>query len=302
MTLTILGNGAGGPFQGRNYTSQLLQVGNQGFIIDCGEGMQHQLYRLRVRHDHVRQIFISHLHGDHVFGLIGLLTSFSLKQRSEPLEVFGTPGLQELVDTHVRICGVRFSFDLRITEVDPTVVALVFDHPLLTVYTVPLHHRTACTGWLFREKVRPRNMQPEKIIEYNIPYTAIPGIKQGADWVQPDGSTVPNAELTLDPPIPRSYAFCSDTAYSDAVAEAVQGVSLLYHEATFTNEHTAEAAFSFHSTAAQAATIAANARVGQLLMGHFSARYKDTTQHLAEARAIFPESYASEEGETYMVF
>lgn len=296
MYLSILGNGSGGPFHGRHYTAQVLQVGSHTFLIDCGEGTQMQLFRYRIRYDACQHIFISHLHGDHVFGLMGLLTNWCLKKRSEPLHLYSPPGLRELVDTFTRVCAVRFTYELRFHEVDTTHATQVLDLPTLEVSTLPLNHRSPTTGWLFREKTRPRNMLREQIEMQDIPRGDIPAIKAGADWVRPDGSIVANAALTRDPMPPRAYAFCSDTAFSPAVAEAVRGVDLLYHEATFTQAHLAEAEFSCHSTAAQAAEVAQMAGVGRLLLGHFSGRYSHVDQHLAEARAIFPRTDAAQEG------
>jgi ribonuclease Z len=301
MTLTVLGNGAGGPFQGRSYTAQVLRVDQSIFLVDCGEGTQMQLYHHRVRYDGLSHIFISHLHGDHVFGLTGLLTSFCLKQRTAPLHLFGPPGLQELVETTSRLCGVRYPYPLFFHTVDPFVHQKVLDLPKVEVYTIPLLHRTPCTGWLFREKPRPLNMRPDQIEALHIPYQDIPAIKAGADWTAPGGVLVPNAELTLPPAPPRSYAFCSDTAFYEPVIDCVRGVSLLYHEATFTNEHQEEARVSNHSTAAEAATIAQKAGVQRLILGHFSARYKDIEQHLMEARAIFGDTVAAVEGEVVEV-
>ncbi|MBK7938785.1 MAG: hypothetical protein IPJ82_17645 [Lewinellaceae bacterium] len=172
----------------------------------------------------------------------------------------------------------------------------VLENKDLEVWTIPLNHRIETCGWLFREKKKPRNIRPEKIETYNIHFSLIPGIKAGDDLVLPDGRVIPNSELTLDPPAPKSYAFCSDTAPSPLVANRVQGVDLLYHEATFTNEHLVEASVSFHSTAAQAAEIARQAGVRKLIIGHFSGRYADVEQHLAEARMIFSETQAAEEG------
>lgn len=301
MHITILGNGAGGPFQGRNYTAQVLQVENQYFLIDCGEGTQHQLHRLRVPYDRFQQIFVSHLHGDHVFGLIGLLTSYCLKKRSKKLEIFSPPGLQELIEHTARLCSIVFPYPIEFVEVDPTVSAPVFENKLLEVWTIPLNHRIACSGWMFREKPRPRNMRKEKIEEYNIPVHLIPGIKAGANLSLPDGRIIPNAAITLPPRPLRSYAFCSDTAPAEAVSAAVQGVDLLYHEATFTDDHLEEARISFHSTARQAAGIARAAGVKKLLLGHFSGRYPDAEQHVAEARDVFAEAYPVAEGETYSV-
>lgn len=301
MLLTILGTGAGGPFQGRHYTAQVLQAENQYFLIDCGEGTQHQLYRRRIPYDRFQQIFISHLHGDHVFGLIGLLTSYCLKKRTRKLQVFSPPGLQELMEHTARLCGIVFPYPLEFVEVDPTRVQVVFENKYVEVSTIPLKHRIGCSGWLFREKPKPRNIRKEKIAEYNIPVRLIPGIKAGADLSLPDGRIIQNDELTLPPRPLKAYAFCSDTAPSPEVVSAVGGVDLLYHEATFTNQHQEEARISFHSTATQAAGIALEAGVKKLLLGHFSGRYTDAEQHLVEARSLFAESYVAEEGETYAV-
>lgn len=304
MQLTILGNGSGGPFLGRHYTAQVLAADSQVFLIDCGEATQMQLHRYGIRYDRIRQIFISHLHGDHVFGLVGLLTSWSLKKRVSALDLFSPPGLEEWVDTSFRICGVRvpLTFPIRYHVVDAAAAVQVFENKTLTVQTIPLDHRgVACCGWLFREKPPLRNLRPEKISQYDIPFRLLPGIKAGQDLVLPDGRLVPNAELTLPPRPPRSYAFCSDTSPSAKVAEQVKGVDLLYHEATFIAENEPEAALSGHSTAAQAAQIARQAGVGKLLMGHFSSRYADLERHLAEARSFFPNTEAAEEGKTYRI-
>ncbi|MBK8920059.1 MAG: ribonuclease Z [Saprospirales bacterium] len=301
MQLTILGNGAGGPFQGRNYTAQVLQAENHYFLIDCGEGTQHQLFRYRIPSDRFQQLFISHLHGDHVLGLLGLLTSYCLKHRTKKLQLFGPAGLRELVEYGAQCTGVVFSYPLEFVVVDTGVCAPVFENKLVEVSTIPLYHRIACTGWLFREKPRPRNIRKDKMEAYHIPITLIPGIKAGADLILPDGRIISNEELTLAPRPPRAYAFCSDTAPSDAVVEAVSGVDLLYHEATFTESHQEEARVSLHSTAQQAAGIARRAGVKKLLLGHFSARYPDAEQHLAEARGVFEESYGAEEGGVYLV-
>ena len=301
MQVTILGSGAGGPFQGRHYTAQVVQVEHHYFLVDCGEGAQQQMYRYRVPADRFQQIFISHLHGDHVFGLIGLLTSFCLKRRTEKLDIFSPPGLREMIEQTALSCGILFPYSIEFREVDASQHRMVFENRHLEVWSVPLHHRTACCGWLFREKPRPRNIRKDKIEEYQIPVALIPGIKAGADLSLPDGQVIAHEELTRPLRPPRTYAFCSDTAPHAQVIEAVRGVDLLYHEATFTEEHLEEAALSFHSTAAQAAEVARLAGVKKLLMGHFSGRYSNTDQHLAEARNVFAESYVVEEGGIYPV-
>ncbi len=300
MQITILGNGSGGPFSGRHYTAHLLQIENQLFLVDCGEGTQMQMYAYRTKQDSIRHIFITHLHGDHVFGLIGLITGWCLKKRSEALTIFSPPGLRELLETTIRVCGIRLSYPIDYQEVDAQVVQVVFENEKLEVSTIPLNHRSLCCGWLFREKPLLRNIISEKISEYQIHFSLIPGIKAGADLTLPDGRVIPNAELTHPPRPPLSYAFCSDTAFHPPVIDCIKGVDLLYHEATFTDEHSAEAEFSFHSTAAQAAEIARQAGVKRLLLGHFSGRYTDANQHLTEARAVFEATYLAEEGSVWL--
>lgn len=301
MRLTILGNSSGGPFHGRHYTSQVLQIGNQVFLIDCGEGTQMQLFRYRVKFDSCRHIFISHLHGDHVFGLMGLITNWCLKKRGAALHLYSPPGLQELVETTIRICGVRMTYPLEFHEADTSASVKIFENQQVEVWTIPLHHRSPTSGWLFRKKSGLLNIRPEKIREHDIHFSQIPAIKAGGDLALPDGRSIPNADLTLSPAPPCSYAFCSDTAPSDAVADTVRGVDLLYHEATFTTENEAQASMSFHSTAAQAAEIAQRAGVKRLILGHFSGRYADEAQHLAEARAVFPETEIAAEGHRWDV-
>lgn len=301
MRVTILGTSSGGPFHGRHYTAQVLEAGKHVFLLDCGEGTQMQIFKYRIKVDACRQIFISHLHGDHVFGLMGLITNWSLKKRTEPLALYAPPGLRELVETMLRICSVRMGYTLEFHEVNADQHQIVFENETVEVWSVPLLHRCAASGWVFREKPKARNMRPEKIESLNIPFSAIPAIKAGADYQMPNGQIIPNSELTLDPSSPRSYAFCSDTAYSETVAECVRGVDLLYHEATFTDQHIEQAAYSFHSTARHAATIAAKAGVGRLLLGHISGRYDDTAQHLAEAKSIFEAVEMAEEGKTWAV-
>jgi ribonuclease Z len=296
MQVTILGHSAGGPYHGRPFTSHVLHIGNEVILIDCGEGTQMQLFHHRVRYDACQHIFITHLHGDHVFGLMGLLTNWCLKKREASLHLYGPEGLQALVEHTAQVCGVRFPYTLKFSIAPVDDSAFVLDHPLFTVQSFPLHHRMPTVGWLFREKPRPRNMIPEKIAEYDIHFSHIPAIKSGEDFAHPDGRVIPNSELTKDPLAPRSYAFCSDTAPSDIVITAVQGVDLLYHEATFCEEHTEEAQISYHSTAAQAAQIAVQAGVGQLMIGHFSGRYADEAQHLSEARAVFQRTMTATPG------
>jgi ribonuclease Z len=293
VKLTVLGNSAGGSFQGRNYTSQVLEIDNQLFLIDCGEGTQLQIYWQKVKIDKVKQIFISHLH---VFGLIGLLTSLSMKKREADLEIFSPTGLQAMIEMQIKTCSIHLPYSLIFKEIDTTVHQKIFENKVVEVFSIPLLHRLPTSGFLFRSKEKPRNIIAEKIEEFDIPFTAIPDIKSGADFTTRKGKVIANADLTIAPAAPKSFAFCSDTQFFPAIIEHIKGVDMLYHEATFTDEHIPEAAFSMHSTAAQAAEIAAKAQVKKLLIGHISARYADFSQHLLEARAIFQETSAAEVG------
>jgi ribonuclease Z len=301
MRLTVLGNGSGGPFLGRHYTAQVLQHGPHWFLIDCGEGTQMQLYRYRIPVDRISHIFISHLHGDHLFGLPGLLTSYSLKQRKARLDIFAPPGLEAWLGVTFQVSGAILSFPLVVHTVDPQQFTQVLTLNALTVHTIPLRHRGGCTGWLFRGIQGLRNLRKDQLLALQIPVKDIPAIKAGADWVSPSGAVVPNEMLTLPPKTPPSYAFCSDTAPSAGVVDCIRGVHLLYHEATFTQENAADAARSDHSTAAQAAAIAKAAGVRCLLMGHFSSRYTSLDAHLEEAGAVFPNVRIAVEGETVEV-
>lgn len=301
MWVRILGNGSGGPFQGRHYSAQLVHNRRHYFLVDCGEGTQEQLHRYRLPVDRIQQIFITHLHGDHVFGLFGLLTSYSLKNREHPMQLYSPPGLSTLIGDVARHCAIRLSFPMEFIEVGFERSDKVFENKSLEVWTVPLHHGTPCVGWLFREKPRPLNIRPESIERYGLSFAQIRAIKAGADLTLPDGQIVPNSALTLPPKPLLSYAYCSDTAPSAAVAAAVRGVSLLYHEATFTDEHIEEAAAALHSTARQAAEVARSAGASRLLLGHFSGRYANTEQHVREAQEVFPAVEAVVEGVEYSV-
>ncbi len=301
MWVRILGNGSGGPFQGRHYSAQLVHNRRHYFLVDCGEGTQEQLHRYRLPVDRIQQIFITHLHGDHVFGLFGLLTSYSLKNRERPMQLYSPPGLSALIGDVARHCGIRFSFPMEFIEVSYEHPEKVFENRSLEVRAIPLHHGTPCVGWLFREKPRPLNIRPEVIEQYGLSFAQIRAIKAGTDLVLPDGRIIPNSALTLPPKPLLSYAYCTDTAPSAAVAEAIRGVSMLYHEATFLDEHTEEATAARHSTARQAAEVARAAGAGRLLLGHFSGRYPNIEQHVREASEVFPTVEATVEGVEYSV-
>lgn len=285
--LTILGSSGAMPFKDRYMTAQVLNVREQLFLIDCGEGTQMRMSKFKVKRGKIDRIFISHLHGDHIFGLPGLLTSFGMNMRTEPLYIYSPPGLKTMIDGLFPYGGKGPSFDIVYKELDTTREQLVFEDKDVGVYTIPLNHGIPCNGYLFREKPKPRKMLKEKITEYQIPFADIPEIKAGKDWTDSDGNVIANDELTTAPVAPRSFAFCSDTAYLEKIIPIIEGVDLLYHEATFLHEDLDKAIATKHTTALQAGTIAKKAKVGQLILGHYSARYDKIDAHLAEAKAVF---------------
>lgn len=299
--LTVLGINAATPAFNRHPSAQVLCVQEQYYLIDCGEGTQMQMLKYSVKRSKIQQIFISHLHGDHVYGLIGLLTSFGLNGRSSPLEVFGPKGLEEMIMVQIKYGGGGFPYPIQFHVVDCHASAVIFEDKVLTVQSIPLVHRVPTIGYLFQEKRRPRNMRAEKIQDYQIPFKAIPGIKSGEDYILPDGKVIQNSELTIAPPEPRAFAYCSDTRYTETIIPLIKGVDLLYHESTFCQDMLEQAEASMHSTAFEAATIAKKAGAKQLLLGHFSSRYRDISSFEKEARTVFEASYLCEEGATYSI-
>lgn len=250
----------------------------------------------KVKASKINQIFISHLHGDHTFGLIGLLTTYNLIGRETPLEVFGPQGLEEMIRIQLRYSETELRYPLRFTVIDPACHKVIFENSLLTVESLPLVHRLPTTGFLFREKSRPRNILPEQIEAYDIPVAQIQPVKEGADLLLADGRRVPNEVLTVAPPSPRSYAYCSDTRYTEAIVPWIKGVDLLYHESTFLEDNRKRAEETLHATAREAALIAKMAGVGQLILGHYSSRYTDIQRFAREAAPIFPNTIAGYEG------
>lgn len=301
FALTILGAGSATPSLRLHQTAQLLTVGNDYVLIDCGEGTQFRLLEQRIRPGRLRYIFISHLHGDHYFGLAPLLSSLNLAGRTDDLYLFGPRGLDEVLTTMFRVSDSRLGYTLHFQAVDPARSVLLLDHPLMQVESIPLQHRIDCTGYLFREKRTKPHLLREKL-PADVPVAYLKRLKEGQDIVDEAGQVrYAAADYTLPGPAPRSYAFCSDTRYVEELIPQLKGVSLLYHEATFLQDNLERAAEVYHSTAQQAAMIAAKAQVGRLLIGHFSSRYKQLDPFLDEARVIFQETYLAVEGETIVV-
>ncbi len=270
-------------------------------MIDCGEGAQMRLSDFHIPRNKINQLFISHLHGDHIFGLLGLLTSYSLAGRRETFHIYSPPGLEEMVEVSLRVSYSQLSYQIQYHSFDPTEPSLLFETDFLSVHTIPLKHSVPTAGFLFSEKPHLPNFNKEKIEEYNIPVSEIPIIKTGADFITPEGKIVPFEELTFPAPPPRKFAYCSDTVYNPALIDHLTGVDMLYHESTFTEKFRANAEYGMHSTAMDAAKIAQAAGVGMLILGHYSARYPDSVPLLEEARTIFSATYAGQDGMTFSV-
>jgi len=297
--VTTLGTGAALPARGRYPTAQLLNIHEALYLVDCGEGTQERLRSAGINLQRIGHIFISHLHGDHYLGLMGLISSMHLMGRQSELHVYAAAELKEVLDLQMRVSGTYLRFSLQFHPITAESGIEILQNAHVSVSTLALKHRIPCVGFVFRETPRPRLLLPERVDE--IPHYERTSIKEGADLQLPDGSVIPNAQLTEDPVPPRSYAYCSDTAYEPALIPFLTGVDLLYHEATFTTSLAARAKETMHSTAAQAAQMAREAGVGQLLIGHFSSRYKSVEPLLKEAVQIFPNTLLSYEGGTFPV-
>ena len=297
--VTTLGTGAALPARGRFPSAQLLNIHERLHLVDCGEGTQERLRQAEVNFNRIGTVFISHMHGDHYLGLMGLLSTMHLNGRLDELLVYGPPELREVIDVQLRASRTFLRFPLRIHVAPHENGTKLFEDPYVQVSTLRLDHRIPTTGFLFREKPHQRRLRQERLVD--IPHYARNAVKCGEDLHLPDGTVVANEELTFDPLPPRSYAYCSDTAYAPELLDHIRGVDLLYHEATFTEAMAGRASETRHSTAKQAAMIARDAVVGRLLLGHFSSRYKNSTVLLEEALPIFPRTQLSNEGETFRI-
>lgn len=293
--IDILGCGSATPSLRHQPSCQVIDIRDNLYMVDCGEGAQLQARRMKVKFSRLGHIFISHLHGDHCLGLPGLLSTLALHQNGGAITVYT---FREGVDMFKRImdffCRER-TYDLRFEVIAPE-RAIIYENNAITVETVPLKHRVPTVGYIFREKPKPRHLNGEMVKFHNIPVSLRQSIKNGADYTAPDGTVIPNKWLTTDADLSRSYAYISDTAYDPSIIPDIKGVDLLYHEATYTNESVEKAAQRFHSTAHQAAMIAREASVGRLLLGHYSKSYLTDAGHLREAREIFSNTIAATEG------
>lgn len=299
--VTILGSNAAIPAHNRYPSAQVLNYNGNSFLIDCGEGAQFRMNHFGIKRAHLDNIFISHLHGDHYYGLIGLLTSFNLNWREHALNIYGPAALEEIINVHLKHSQTELRFKINFHHITADVPKIIYEDSALTVETIILSHRLPTTGFLFKEKKNLRKIIAEKITQYNIPHHLINDIKSGDDFIDEKGNVIANKELTLDPLPPRSYAYCSDTVYTENFVEQIKGVSTLYHEATFIHEHEPRALETFHTTSKQAAKVAKAANAGKLLLGHFSARYENLNLLLSEAQEVFTESFLAEEGKTFSI-
>lgn len=299
--MTILGCGAALPLPGRNPTAQVVNVHEKQFLLDCGEGTQIALRHARVRMMRVDHIAISHLHGDHYLGLPGLISTFNLLGRTRALHVYGPPKLEQVLALHQEVGEGRLDFPLHFHPTQTETKQILFEDKTVVLESFPVRHRIPTTGFILREKPKEPGVKREWVRKHNLVPSEILALKRGEDVVRPGGATLAFAEACHPVPAPRSYAFAADTKYWTAVAEFVKGADLLYHEATFDEAMKARAEKTYHSTATQAAKVARDAEVGQLIIGHVSARYESAELHLEQARKVFPNVVAASDGQVIPV-
>lgn len=299
--VTILGCSSATPTIDRNPTSQYLTIQDRHFLIDCGEGTQMQLRKYKIKFNKISHVFISHLHGDHYFGLMGFLSSLHLLGRTTEMHLYCPEALKEILELQFKHSDTRLRYPLIYHFTNPLNAELIFEDDVLSVETIILNHRIPCTGFIIREKPKPLSVIKEKIIHYRIKPTQIIKLKQGEDFTTEDGKIIENKFLTHPPANLRSYAFCSDTTYLESVVEAVKNVDLLYHEATFLHALQDRAKETFHSTCKQAGLVAQKANAKQLIIGHYSARYNDLQPLLQEAKLEFENTLLAIEGNVYNI-
>jgi ribonuclease Z len=301
FNITILGSSGALPAYGRFPSSQLVEIQNRYFLVDCGEGTQIQLMRYQANLHRINHIFISHLHGDHYLGLMGLLFTMHLLRRTNDLHLYSHPGLDDIITTQFKHSRSAPNFKIIFHRLEKDAHQIIFEDDALTVETIPLKHKLTCSGFLFREKIKPRRVNKEKL-PAGLLLKQIANLKKGFDVLDENGGVLyKNEDLTYPPRISRSYAYCSDTAYNVSMIEQIRQVDILFHEATFTLDEESKAIDTLHSTASHAAMIARQAEVKKLLIGHFSARYKDLAPVLEEARKIFDPCALAVEGEIFSI-
>ena len=301
FSVTILGSGSAIPTLKRNPSAHLLNVNERLFLIDCAEGTQLQLRKYKIHFQRITHIMISHLHGDHYYGLMGLLTSFHLLGRKDEVLLYGPPLLQDIIDLELQASGTTLIYPLHFHPLTSDHFEQIFENDKVTVHAFPLIHSVPTFGFLFREKQQQRKIRKEVLENVKMPFSVMSKLKKGEDFTDQEGRFYKNGELTLDPPKPRSYAYCTDTLYNEKIIPYIHGCDLLYHEATFMQDKLQNAKEKMHSTAMEAAMIAKKAQVRKLIIGHFSARYEDMEPMLLEARSVFAETYVVEDGDVFQV-
>jgi ribonuclease Z len=299
--VTILGNTSSIPVHGRHHTAQVVRFGQDFLLIDCGEAMQLQAHAFKIKISKINNIFISHLHGDHYLGLVGLLSSYNLAKRTTPLTIFGPKGLDEIIITNFRYSNTRLNYPLNFVETYDDGLHLLLEDKHYDVFSFPLKHRLPTTGFLVQEKVGLRSMIKEKLQEAPIPLEAIQTLRSGKNYSDENGKLFKVKDFTYPLPPLRTYGYCSDTIYNPDLKQYLMNVDLLYHESTFMEDNKERAAVTFHSTAIQAAKVAKISKAKKLLLGHYSSRYAHLQPMLEEAKSVFPNSVLSEEGQTYSI-
>lgn len=299
LTVTILGNNSAVPAFNRHPTSQVVSHDGNNYLVDCGEGTQIQMIKYKIRRGKITHIFISHLHGDHYFGLIGLINSFSLLSHKQEMHIFAPAPLQQIIEMQLKVADNTLSYPLYFHTLSSP--GLLVDNEKIKISCFRTTHRIECYGFLFEEKEGKRKLLIEKVQQYDIPISFYSNLQAGLDYIAPNGEVIPNSEVTADPERGRKYAFCADTKYDENIIPNITGADTIYHESTYLDNLREQATARFHSTTKQAATIAKKAGVGKLLIGHFSSKYSVLDQFLEEAREVFPETELALEGETYTV-
>ena len=299
MKLTILGCYAATPRSFTNPTSQVLQIKNHLFLIDCGEGTQVELRRNKVKFSKIKHIFISHLHGDHFFGLVGLISTFRLLNREKELHVYGPKGIKQAITLQLKLSNSWTNYPLYFHELESKEPQLIFEDEKVSVETIPLKHRIYANGFLFKEKPGERKLNMNACLQHEIDVVYYRKIKTGGDAILDDGTVIPNKELTFDPDPPRSYAFCSDTIYKPDNLPQLKNVTFLYHESTFLEAHAKLANPTGHSTAREAGLMAKGANAHYLILGHYSTRYPDLTLFANEAKAVFENVLTADDGKVF---
>ncbi|HTB53158.1 MAG TPA: ribonuclease Z [Ferruginibacter sp.] len=299
LALTILGNNSAIPAFDRNPTAQILQTFDTSYLIDCGEGTQMQMSKYKIRRSKINHIFISHLHGDHYFGLIGLLNSLSLLGRTQDLHIYAPAPLKDIIDIHLNVVDGQLSFKLYFHDLVKE--GLITDDKRVTVHCFAVQHKIECWGFLFREKKHPRKIDSERTKAYEIPASYYEKLQQGEDYITKKGTIIPNEEVTFPATPAKSYAYCADTKYDETIVEKIKGVDMLYHETTYLKNLEKIADERFHSTTIQAAAIAYKAAAKRLLIGHFSSKYETLEEFHAEASAVFENTELAIQGVCYRI-